>query len=107
MKNNYYETGNRIRSLREAKHYTREVLAEKAEISAKFLYEIEIGAKGFSADTLCKLAKALEVDTDYILYGKDRARYDIEMNKFFNNLTEEDNEVLLEILELIHKITNH
>ena len=72
MRSNYYEVGNRIRLLRERKRYTRENLAEKAGISSKFLYEIEIGAKGFSADTLCKLAEALEVDTDYILLGEVR-----------------------------------
>ena len=44
MRSNYYEVGNRIRLLRERKRYTRENLAEKAGISSKFLYEIEIGA---------------------------------------------------------------
>ncbi len=37
--------GERIRELREIQNYTREVLAEKVEISAKFLYEIETGKK--------------------------------------------------------------
>lgn len=106
MKNNYYEAGNRIRSLREKKHYTRERLAEKADISAKFLYEIEIGAKGFSADTLCKLAEALEVNTDYILFGSQGIKDNDEMSIFFKGLTEDDRKNLLEILELIHKISN-
>ena len=37
----------RIRELRESKKYTRQVLAEKANISEKFLYEIETGKSGF------------------------------------------------------------
>ena len=52
MKKIYYDAGNRIRYLREKQHYTREQLAEMADISPKFLYEIESGQKGFSADTL-------------------------------------------------------
>ena len=52
MKTIYYDAGIRIRCLREEKHYTREKLAEMAEISTKFLYEIEVGSKGVSADTL-------------------------------------------------------
>lgn len=52
MKKVYYDAGNRIRYLRERQHYTREQLAEMADISPKFLYEIESGQKGFSADTL-------------------------------------------------------
>lgn len=43
--------GERIRELREVQNYTREAFAEKIDISAKFLYEIETGKKGFSADT--------------------------------------------------------
>lgn len=63
------QVGERIREIREIRKYTREELAEMADISEKFLYEIEVGRKGFSADTLCRLAKALSVSCDYIMYG--------------------------------------
>ena len=66
------EIGERIRELREIQSYTREGLAEKVDISAKFLYEIEVGKKGFSADTLCRISKALSVSCDYIMYGEDK-----------------------------------
>lgn len=69
MSNN--EVGARIRELREIQNYTREGLAERVDISAKFLYEIELGKKGFSADILCRLAKVLSVSCDYIMLGKD------------------------------------
>jgi len=65
------EVGQRIRELREVQCYTREALAEKADITAKFLYEIEVRQKGFSADTLYKVAKALSVSCDYIMTGED------------------------------------
>lgn len=71
MRNMYYNAGKRIRELRKRKGYTGENLAEKAEISAKFLYEIENGIKGFSAYTLGKIARALDVNSDYILFGDD------------------------------------
>lgn len=63
--------GERIRELREMQCYTREALAEKVEISSKFLYEIETGRKGFSADVLCRLSRALSVSCDYIMLGED------------------------------------
>ncbi len=66
------EIGERIRELREIQNYTREGLAEKVDISAKFLYEIEVGKKGFSADTLCRISKALSVSCDYIMYGEEK-----------------------------------
>ena len=55
--------------IREIQNYTRETFAEKIDISAKFLYEIEVGKKGFSADTLCKISQALSVSCDYIMLG--------------------------------------
>lgn len=66
------ESGERIRELCEIQNYTRERLAEKVDISAKFLYQIEVGKKGFSADTLCRLSKALCVSCDYIMYGEEK-----------------------------------
>ncbi len=65
------EIGERIRELREIHKYTRENLAEKINISAKFLYEIEKGKKGFSAKTLYKISNALSVSSDYIMLGED------------------------------------
>ena len=66
------EVHRRIRKLRDDRGYTREQLAELAGISAKFLYEIEVKNKGFSARTLKNLADALEVSTDFILTGAER-----------------------------------
>lgn len=63
------EVGGRIKNLRKINHYTREELAEIAGISPKFLYEIESGRKGFSAETLVKVSKALSVSCDYIMLG--------------------------------------
>ena len=48
----YKDIGLRIRGLREANCYTRDAFAEKIHISSKFLYEIETGKKGFTAEIL-------------------------------------------------------
>ena len=40
------QIGKRIKKLRLQREYTREYLAECADISAKFLYEVEAGKKG-------------------------------------------------------------
>ena len=44
------EAGNRIRILREKENLSREFFSELTGISPKFLYEIETGKKGFSAE---------------------------------------------------------
>lgn len=71
--------GIRIKYIRELNHYTREELAEYADISSKFLYEIETGQKGLSATNLLKICKALEVSCDYILTGNCKARCNEEL----------------------------
>ena len=65
------EIGERIKKLRKNHNLTREELAEKAEISSKFLYEIEMGRKGLSVDTLLKIARTLSCSCDYILTGEN------------------------------------
>lgn len=66
------KAGGRIRELREMQKRTREDLAEEVEISCKFLYEIETGRKGFSADILCRIAQALSVSCDDIMFGEEK-----------------------------------
>lgn len=65
------DIGFRIRNLRESNNYTRDVLAERVDISAKFLYEIEMGKKGFTVEILYNLSQALDVSCDYILTGNE------------------------------------
>ena len=61
--------GRRIRFQREQMHLTREELAEKLEVSAKFCADIEYGMKGMSMTTLNRLSEILNLSTDYILKG--------------------------------------
>lgn len=65
----YIDIGMRIRSRRIELRLTREHLAQLADISDRFLYDIESGQKGLSAETLYKLSKALEVSADWVLGG--------------------------------------
>lgn len=62
--------GKRIRRRREYLGYTREVLAEKIEVTPKFCSDIELGVKGMSVQTLCKLSEVLMLSVDYILFGE-------------------------------------
>lgn len=68
--------GERIKYLRLTRKMTREELAEAAEMSTSFLYEIETGKKSFSAYTLDNLAQAFDLTTDYILHGDEN---DVEL----------------------------
>lgn len=74
----YKEAAIRIQKLRNEYGLTREELAEMVGISAKHLYEIETGRKGFSAGVLYRIAKALGVGCDSIMIGeKEKDRNDV------------------------------
>ena len=79
--------GQRIRDQREALGYTREELAELVNITPRFCYDLELGNKGMSIDTLCLLSEKLNLSTDYLLFGTDE-----------NN----DNEEIQTMIALIH-----
>jgi transcriptional regulator with XRE-family HTH domain len=53
--------GKTIRRYREQCGWTQERLAEKADLTSKYLGEVERGAVNISVDTLLRLAKALRI----------------------------------------------
>jgi len=63
------EIGQRIKESREQKDLTRKELAVKADISEDFLRSIENGKRGISAYTVRNIALALNVTSDYIIFG--------------------------------------
>ena len=102
----YSNAGARIRKLRDNNRYTREYLAERADISPKFLYEIECGNKGFSAETLFKLAKSLSVSCEYILGGKTNNDCNQELSEALKNFSSFQLTDIANILKLINKINS-
>lgn len=66
--------GGRIRKQREFIGYTREQFAELLDVTPKFCSDIELGVKGMSIPTLCKISEILRLSTDYILFGTQDRR---------------------------------
>ena len=71
------DIGKRVRKTREHYGFTRERLAEMANISPQFLVHIENGTKSMTANTNCNLARALNVSADYLLFGLE----DTDLNR--------------------------
>lgn len=63
------EMGNRIKEHRQLLGLTREEIAEKLDITPRFYYDLELGLKGMSLTTLCKICSTLNISSDYILFG--------------------------------------
>lgn len=98
------EIGRRIRALREKYKLSREALAAKSEISVQFLYDIETGKKGMTVTTLSKLASALKVSTDEIVFGKSNSSINISEEEL--KLLDKDKlDKLSDIVNMIIDIT--
>lgn len=92
------EIGIRIRKQRELMGYTREELSEIINISPKFCADIELGVKGMSIETLCKLSDELLVSTDYILFGKSSYPTDDEMSNIVSLCPQDKIKYLKEVV---------
>lgn len=100
--NKFYEdAGLRIRRFREKRSYSREELAGYAEISPKFLYEIETGRRGFSADTLFRISKALSVSSECILEDGNEKNDRMEIEEI---LTLFDHYQLMQVRQILNLI---
>lgn len=64
------KVGRRVRLARQGRQMTLEQLAEAAETSVQFLSQVEKGEQSMTMLKFGKLAKALGVSSDYLLYGR-------------------------------------
>ena len=65
------KVGKRVRLARQGRQMTLEQLAEAAETSVQFLSQVEKGEQSMTMIKFGKLAKALRVSSDYLLFGRE------------------------------------
>lgn len=66
----YYEIGQRIRSIRKANGMSQEQLAEQADISVTHMSHIETGNTKLSLEVFAAITQALGADADGLLFGR-------------------------------------
>ncbi|MDO4477033.1 MAG: helix-turn-helix domain-containing protein [Clostridia bacterium] len=99
--------GLKIKKLRERRKLTREKLGEMAEISDRFIYDIETGQKGISAETLYKLSRALNVTSDYLLFEVEENKNELSyVTEILKNLSPSELESVEKIILEISKLTS-
>ncbi len=72
------EMGKRIKEYRLLLGLTREEVAEQLDITPRFYYDLELGLKGMSISTLCKICSTLNISSDYILFGDSSEDNDLD-----------------------------
>ncbi|WP_346026360.1 helix-turn-helix transcriptional regulator [Beduinella massiliensis] len=80
--------GKRIRRRRDELGLSREKVAEMADISPQFLAEVEKGNKSMTIPPLGRLASALNVSTDFIVYGVNNSREASPIDKLIQGLSQ-------------------
>lgn len=78
--------GSRIWECRKKLGYSRERLAEAADVSNSFLAEVEHGTKNFSVPVLARLCKALGVSADYLLFGREETSDTSGINQMLSGI---------------------
>ena len=90
--------GIKIRKCRQARHLSQNELAEKAEISTRYLGDIERGAKIPKLSTFINLLNAMNVSADYVLMDALHVQQS-ELEVSFEYLPPETKMKMLEVLE--------
>lgn len=79
--------GKRIIDTRKRRGYSREKLAEIADISVQFLADIEKGRKSMTVNTLRRVAAALNVTTDFIVNGTEDGSESVRLDAMIASLS--------------------
>ena len=66
------EMGERIYRRRKSLKLTQEELAEKLGVSTQMISNLELGKKAVRPENLAKLSVALNISSDYVLFGSDK-----------------------------------
>lgn len=90
--------GIKIRKCRQARHLSQNELAEKAEISSRYLGDIERGAKIPKLSTFINLLNAMNVSADYVLMDALHVQQS-ELEISFEYLPLETRIKMLDVLE--------
>ena len=97
--------GVNIRKIRQTIGMTQEQLAEKADISVNFMSLIENG-RNMSAETLVKIANALEISVDNLLNGITEPNSDKISEQILHNLNSMNDDEKLFFLDMIKHYKN-
>lgn len=88
----YYDaiaTGKRIKNLRRGKGLTQEQLANRLDITDRYIRSIEAGKRNASLDLLVELSELFDVSLDYIILGKHaRAQIKAELQSVLESLSD-------------------
>lgn len=97
--------GKRLKDIRMQKHITRETLAEKIDVSSRFLADVGSGKVGLSLSTLKNICIYLGVSSDYLLdLSQDITEYS-EKSELINRIARIDEKYITHLNKIVTAFT--
>jgi len=99
--------GSRVKEMRKNRHWTQKELANRVDVRFQLLNKYEGGQHIPPADTLIRLAKALDTTVDYLLTGdpiKDEPLANANLYRRFQTLealNDEDRNTVISVIDAI------
>lgn len=94
--------GKNIKAARMACGYTKEALAEKAEISVEHITQVERGDKMMSVPSLVRMAEALHVSVDALIYEHTTNDARQSIAQLLVTVSEDDSRRLFALLQYVN-----
>lgn len=93
--------GERLRNIRMKKRITREALAEKIDVSTRFLADVESGKVGISLVTLRNICRYLGVSSDYLLGLAETGSEYSEKAELINRVSRADEKYIQSLNKIV------
>ena len=98
---NFKDIGARIRARRKKLELTQEKLAEKTGLTDTYIGAIERATSTCSIQTLVKIAEALNLSMDFLLFGTTVKNIDLRFSELVNDIPKEKQKLFIELCEAI------
>ena len=98
---NYRALGSRIKKRRLELNLTQEKLAEKVDLSAVYIGQIERGERKMTIDTLVKLANSLNTSVEELLTDSTSKNINARLNELVNIAKELDTSNIDKVIDVI------
>ncbi len=103
---NFLALGTRIKNKRLEKNLTQEQLAEKVDLSAVYIGQIERGERKMTIQTLVKLANVLETSIEELLSDSTEGNLNAKLNELLEVAKKLDISDLDKVINMIKAMYN-
>ena len=103
---NFLALGTRIKNKRLEKNLTQEQLAEKVDLSAVYIGQIERGERKMTIQTLVKLANVLETSIEELLSDSTEGNLNAKLNELLEVAKKLDISDLDKVINMIKEMYN-